>query len=160
LIFAHNLCKCRSIFEIISPIYSQADSPCTCDRNFHLTFTTLLHYLVKFEIQNRKFIQRMTSSFLFHMLIDGISEMCVMFKLHDRNVLRQLRCGLAVLRHSRLQRQSLVDQGRLKAKFHYTDPARTHTGPHGLCRRPARTQRSFSETRPAKKSVRVRSGPV
>jgi len=34
------------------------------------------------------------------------------------------------------------------AKFHYTDP-------HGLCRRLARTQRSFA----AKKSVRVRSGP-
>ena len=41
----------------------------------------------------------------------------------------------------------------LKAKFHYTDP-------RGLCRRPARTQRSFSETRAVKKSVRVRSGPV
>ena len=36
----------------------------------------------------------------------------------------------------------------VKAKFHYT-------GPHGLCRRPAGTQRSFA----AKKSVRVRSGP-
>jgi len=36
---------------------------------------------------------------------------------------------------------------RVKAKFHYTGP----TGP-------ARTQRSFSETRAAKKSVRVRSG--
>ena len=40
-----------------------------------------------------------------------------------------------------------------------TRPARTRTDPHGLCRRPARTQRSFSETRAAKKSVRVRSGP-
>jgi len=40
----------------------------------------------------------------------------------------------------------------VKAKFHYTDP-------HGLCRRPARTQQSFSETRAAKKSVRVQSGP-
>jgi len=35
------------------------------------------------------------------------------------------------------------------AKFHYTDP-------HGLCRRPARTQWSFA----AKKSVRVRVGSV
>ena len=52
------------------------------------------------------------------------------------------------------------------AKFHYTGPtralpdptgpARTRTDPHGLCRRPARTQRSFA----AKKSVRVRAGPV
>jgi len=44
------------------------------------------------------------------------------------------------------------------AKFHYTGltgPARTRTDPHGLCRRPPRTQRSFA----AKKSVRVRSGP-
>ena len=40
-----------------------------------------------------------------------------------------------------------------------TGPDRTHTDPHGLCRRPARTQRSFSETRAAEKSVRVRSGP-
>ena len=42
------------------------------------------------------------------------------------------------------------------AKFHYTGPTRTRTDPHGLCRRPARTQRSFA----AKKSVRVRAGPV
>ena len=51
----------------------------------------------------------------------------------------------------------------LKAKFHYTGPTglnRTRADPHGLCRRPARTQQSFSETRAAKKSVRVRSGPV
>jgi len=41
------------------------------------------------------------------------------------------------------------------AKFHYTGPtgpARNRTDPHGLCRRPARTQRSFA----AKK---VRAGP-
>ena len=37
-----------------------------------------------------------------------------------------------------------------------TGPARTRTDPRGLCRRPARTQRSFSETRAAKK---VRAGP-
>ena len=45
------------------------------------------------------------------------------------------------------------------AKFHYTDPtgpAGTRTDPHGLCRRPAPTQRSFA----AKKSVQVRSGLV
>ena len=51
----------------------------------------------------------------------------------------------------------------VKAKFQYTDPHgpdRTRADPHGLCRRPARTQRSFSETRATKKSVRVRSGPV
>ena len=48
----------------------------------------------------------------------------------------------------------------IKAKFHYTGPrgpARTRADPHGLCRRPARTQRSFSETPAAKK---VRAGPV
>jgi len=44
----------------------------------------------------------------------------------------------------------------VKAKFHYTGP----TGPAWTCRRPAQTQWSFSETRAAKKSVRVRSGPV
>jgi len=38
-------------------------------------------------------------------------------------------------------------------------PDQTRAGPHGLCRRPARTQRSFSETRAAQKSVRVRAGP-
>jgi len=52
----------------------------------------------------------------------------------------------------------------LKAKFHYTRADRTradrHGPTHGLCRRPARTQQSFSETRAAKKSVRVRAGPV
>ena len=51
----------------------------------------------------------------------------------------------------------------VKAKFHYTGPTgpdRTRTGPHGLCRRPARAQGSFSETRAAKMSERVRSGPV
>jgi len=45
------------------------------------------------------------------------------------------------------------------AKFHYTGPTgpdRTRTDPHGLCRRPARAQRSFA----AKKSVQVRAGPV
>ena len=49
---------------------------------------------------------------------------------------------------------------RVKAKFHYTGPTgpdRTRADPHGLWRRPARTQRSFSETRAAKK---VREGPV
>ena len=48
----------------------------------------------------------------------------------------------------------------LKAKFHYTGPTgpdRTRTDPHGLCRRPARTQLSFAETRAAKK---VRAGSV
>jgi len=51
----------------------------------------------------------------------------------------------------------------VKAKFHYTGPTgpdRTRTDPHGLCRRPARAQGSFSETRAAKMSERVRSGPV
>ena len=38
-----------------------------------------------------------------------------------------------------------------KAKFHYTDPrGPTRTPPHGLCRRPAQTHRSFSEIRAAK----------
>ena len=47
----------------------------------------------------------------------------------------------------------------IMAKFHYTGPtgpARTRTDPHGLCW----TQRSFSETQAAKKSVLVRAGPV
>ena len=56
----------------------------------------------------------------------------------------------------------------LKAKFHYTDPTRTgHGQVRARCRvrakfhytdptGPARTQRSFA----AKKSVRVRAGPV
>ena len=30
----------------------QGNSLCTCDRNFHRSFTTLLHYLVKYEMQN------------------------------------------------------------------------------------------------------------
>jgi len=54
---------------------------------------------------------------------------------------------------------SPADSRRLIAKFHYTDPtgpARTRTDPHGLCRRPART----NGVSPQKKSVRVRSGPV
>ena len=37
-----------------------------------------------------------------------------------------------------------------------TGPTRTRTDPHGLCRKPARTQRSFA----AKKSARDRAGPV
>jgi len=48
------------------------------------------------------------------------------------------------------------DDGSIKAKFHYTGPTgpdRTRADPHG-------PERSFSETRAAKKSVRVRSGPV
>jgi len=42
---------------------------------------------------------------------------------------------------------------QVNAKFHYTGPTgpdQTRADPHGLCRRPARTQRSFSETRPQK----------
>ena len=39
-------------------------------------------------------------------------------------------------------------------------PARTCTDPHGLCLRPARTQRRFSETRAAKNFVRVRASSV
>jgi len=42
--------------------------------------------------------------------------------------------------------------GLIKAKFHYTDP-------HGLCRRPARTQRSFAARKSPCGSVRFRSGP-
>jgi len=50
--------------------------------------------------------------------------------------------------------------GLFKAKFHYTGPTghdRTRADPDGLCGRPARTQRSFSETQAAEK---VRAGPV
>jgi len=41
LIFGHNICKCRRIFKTLSRTGS--------DRNFHLTTTMLLHYLVKSE---------------------------------------------------------------------------------------------------------------
>ena len=68
---------------------------------------------------------------------------------------------------------SIAWAATLIAKFHYTGPTRarpdptgpswTRTDPHGLCRRPARTQRSFA----AKKvragpcgSVRVRAGQL
>ena len=48
----------------------------------------------------------------------------------------------------------------LVAHLRLHSTTRTRPDPHGLCRRPARTQRSFSETRAAIKSLRVRSGPV
>ena len=49
LICGHNLCKCRSIFEVLLLTDSQENSPSICDRNFQLAFTMLLHYLGKFD---------------------------------------------------------------------------------------------------------------
>jgi len=70
-VFRHNLSKCRlistfSLFPIKLPMGNVT--------NFHLIFATLLHYLGKFEIQNIKFVQRLTLSFLFllQMLINCI----------------------------------------------------------------------------------------
>jgi len=61
----------ESVFTILLLTDCQKN-PYVSDKNF-LTFTTLLLYLVKFEIQNMKFKQKMTSSFLPYVLIDCIS---------------------------------------------------------------------------------------
>jgi len=42
------LCRCRLILKIISLADSQRNCVCIFDRNFHLTSTTLLLYLVTF----------------------------------------------------------------------------------------------------------------
>jgi len=100
LILIHNLCQCQSFFKIISQPDSQASSPCICHRNFHLPFTTLLHYLVKLEIQNTIFPS-----------YRSFYHMCIVFKVHVWNVLRQLQCRLAVSCASHwLQSQSVADE--------------------------------------------------
>ena len=50
LLFLVNSCACRLIFTIVSLTDSHENLPCTSGRNSHITFTTLLHYLGKFEI--------------------------------------------------------------------------------------------------------------
>ena len=52
------------IINIISNDMIPAGHVQCSSKNFHITFTTLLHYLVKFEKQNIQLMQRMTSSFL------------------------------------------------------------------------------------------------
>ena len=52
LICGHNLSECTPIFKILSRTDSKENSLCTRDRKFHLTFTTFLHYIVKFEINS------------------------------------------------------------------------------------------------------------
>jgi len=50
------------------------------EKNFNITFSTLLHHIVKFESQNMKFMQRMTLSFLPQMLNSCISANVHNFK--------------------------------------------------------------------------------
>ena len=45
----HNLGKWRPIFKILSLLDSSRYSLCSCDKDFHLTLTVLLYYLVKSE---------------------------------------------------------------------------------------------------------------
>jgi len=40
------------IFKISSPTDCQGNSLCNCDGDFHLTWTTLQHYLSHLKIQN------------------------------------------------------------------------------------------------------------
>ena len=54
LIFGHNFCDRRPVFKILSLIYSQRNFQCACDRDFHLTSSMLLHYLVKSENSKHK----------------------------------------------------------------------------------------------------------
>jgi len=48
-IFGRNLGECRLVYQILSLADSPRNSPHNSDRRFHLSITTLLHYLVKFE---------------------------------------------------------------------------------------------------------------
>jgi len=56
----------------------------------------------------------------------------------------------------RIDAAQMQTRAVIKAKFHYTGP----TGPARTLSETRTDQRSFSETRAAKKSVRVRAGPV
>ena len=71
-----------------------------------------------------------------------------------------LRCGQT---ESGGDRPWRCRPGRTRIKWsdqlRLNSTTRARPDQHGLCRRPVRTQRSFSETRAAKKSVRVWSGP-
>ena len=49
LIFDYNFSKWKPIVKILALMYSHENFLCICYRDFHLTLTTLLHYLVKFE---------------------------------------------------------------------------------------------------------------
>jgi len=49
LIFGHNFRECRPILKILSLTDFQRNSLSIFHREFHLTWTTLPHYLVKFE---------------------------------------------------------------------------------------------------------------
>jgi len=51
---AHYFCEYWPIFNILSPTEIWGNSLSNYDRDFHLTFTMLLHYLVKFETTNNR----------------------------------------------------------------------------------------------------------
>ena len=63
---------CRPIFKILSLIDSQKTLTTYLWQKLHLILTTLLHGLVRFEIQNMHFMQQKTSSFQHQMPIKCI----------------------------------------------------------------------------------------
>ena len=48
-LFDNNFGRCGPIFKILSPGDSWENSPCTLNKDFHLTCNMLPHYLVKVE---------------------------------------------------------------------------------------------------------------
>jgi len=46
-------CKCGLIFKILSPGDLQENSLCTHSKDFYLTYSVLLHYLVKVKISKK-----------------------------------------------------------------------------------------------------------
>jgi len=98
MISSHNSYDCRPIFKLLSLSNLQENSLCIRFWNFHFTLTTSLPHLVKYEMQNMKFMQRMTSNHhaFFECQSTAFQQKYIMLKVHVWNILRQLQCTLAV----------------------------------------------------------------
>jgi len=98
MISSHNSYDCRPIFKLLSLSNFQENSLCIRFWNFHFTLTTSLPHLVKYEMQNMKFMQRMTSNHhaFFECQSTAFQQKYIMLKVYVWNILRQLQCTLAV----------------------------------------------------------------
>jgi len=70
--FDNNFGKCGSIFKILSPIDSLENSVCIHHKNFHLTCSVLLHYLVKFD--NPKMLRNFPQNVLRNMSTEFVED--------------------------------------------------------------------------------------
>ena len=91
LIFHHYFGRWRPIFTILSRAHFQGNSLCICDRDFHLTLTISLYYLIKLEIQNSHVsktillsLHHFIKSFLGRMLVNEFWKLIFICSSYDQ----------------------------------------------------------------------------